>query len=64
MFGFVVKHVDNSAGVLHWNLDPSKYENDPELNKIREERKYTYHDFVDSSKMPNLKEKLATFLIE
>jgi len=51
-------------GVLHWNLDPSKYENDPALNAICEERKYTYRDFVDSSKMPNLKEKLATFLIE
>jgi len=50
--------------VLHWNLDPSKYENDPALNAICEERKYTYRDFVDSSKMPNLKEKLATFLIE
>jgi len=51
-------------GVVHWNLDPTMYENDPELEKIREERGYTYVDYVDSSKMPNLQDKINTFLIE
>ena len=29
-------------GVLYWKLDAKNYENDPELNKIREERGYNY----------------------
>ena len=29
-------------GVLYWNLDPNKYENDPDLNKIRQDRGYSY----------------------
>lgn len=29
-------------GVVHWQLDPDKYENDPELEKIRRSRGYSY----------------------
>lgn len=29
-------------GVLYWHLDPEKYENDPDLQKIREARGYSY----------------------
>ncbi|KAH9622220.1 hypothetical protein KSS87_003843 [Heliosperma pusillum] len=29
-------------GVLYWKLNAKDYENDPELNKIREERGYNY----------------------
>lgn len=38
-------------GVLYWCLDPNKHQNDPELDKIRQDRGYsymvtlTYHDF-------------------
>ncbi|PIN06010.1 putative protein, contains double-stranded beta-helix domain [Handroanthus impetiginosus] len=31
-------------GVLYWHLDPAKYDNDPELNKIRQARGYSYMD--------------------
>lgn len=30
------------AGVLHWELDASKHENDPALDKIRADRGYSY----------------------
>jgi hypothetical protein len=46
------------------SLDASKWENDPALEKICKERGYNYRDFVNSTKMPGLKEKLDTFLIE
>lgn len=29
-------------GVLHWELDADKFENDPDLEKIRQERGYSY----------------------
>lgn len=29
-------------GVLYWHLNPSDYENDEELRKIRESRGYSY----------------------
>ena len=30
------------SGVLNWALDADKFENDPELEKIRQERGYSY----------------------
>ena len=50
--------------MFHSNLDPSKYEDDPELEKICEERGYTFRDFVNSEKIPNLEEKLDHFKTE
>lgn len=32
-------------GVLYWHLDPNNYENDQELNKIRQDRGYNYMVF-------------------
>lgn len=32
----------SELGVLSWRLDADKYETDPELKKIREERGYSY----------------------
>nr|KAF6445800.1 acireductone dioxygenase 1 [Rousettus aegyptiacus] len=37
-------------GVLHWKLDPDKYENDPELEKIRKERNYNWMDIITVSR--------------
>lgn len=31
-----------ALGVLHWVLDADNYEDDPELEKIRKERGYSY----------------------
>lgn len=31
-----------SMGVHHWQLDPSKYESDPELQAIRDEYGFSY----------------------
>jgi 1,2-dihydroxy-3-keto-5-methylthiopentene dioxygenase len=53
-----------SLGVQYWNLDPSKYENDPKLDAICKEQGYSYRDYVDSTKIPNLQDKLDSFLIE
>lgn len=43
-------------GVQYWRLNPAKYESDPELEKIREERGYSYQDIIEVSK-----EKLAGY---
>ncbi|KAL6518269.1 hypothetical protein OROMI_033970 [Orobanche minor] len=34
-------------GVLYWQLDPNIYENDKELQKIRQEMGYNYMDLLD-----------------
>ncbi|KAG6432283.1 hypothetical protein SASPL_103858 [Salvia splendens] len=53
-------------GVLYWNLDPNKYENDPDLNKIRQDRGYSYMDMLDlcPEKVENYDEKLKRFYTE
>lgn len=53
-------------GVLNWVLDADNHEHDPELQKIRQERGYTYHDIVDVSpdKLPNYEAKLKNFYEE
>ncbi|KAI5070093.1 hypothetical protein GOP47_0014436 [Adiantum capillus-veneris] len=53
-------------GVLHWVLDADNYEHDAELQKIRQERGYTYHDIVDVApdKLPNYEAKLKIFYEE
>jgi len=48
-------------GVLYWKLDASLGPDDPTLKKIRNNRGYNFIDYVESTKIPNLKEKLAIF---
>lgn len=53
-------------GVLSWHLDADKYETDPELQQIREDRGYTYTDTITCSpeKLPNYEDKLKSFFEE
>lgn len=53
-------------GVLYWKLDADKYENDPELEKIRNERNYSWMDIITicRDKLPNYEEKIKTFYEE
>ncbi|XP_061066645.1 acireductone dioxygenase isoform X2 [Eubalaena glacialis] len=52
-------------GVL-WMLDADKYENDPELEKIRKERNYSWMDIITicKDKLPNYEEKIKVFYEE
>lgn len=47
-------------GVLYWKLDADKFENDPDLEKIRSDRGYDYQDIVTVSpdKLPNYETKV------
>ncbi|KAG8512331.1 1,2-dihydroxy-3-keto-5-methylthiopentene dioxygenase [Galemys pyrenaicus] len=49
-----------------FQLDADKYENDPELEKIRKERNYSWMDIITISKdkLPNYEEKIKTFYEE
>ncbi|XP_065803396.1 acireductone dioxygenase [Muntiacus reevesi] len=53
-------------GVLYWKLDADKYENDPELEKIRKERNYSWMDIITICKdqLPNYEEKIKMFFEE
>uniref|UniRef100_A0A8C5XZ89 Acireductone dioxygenase n=1 Tax=Microcebus murinus TaxID=30608 RepID=A0A8C5XZ89_MICMU len=53
-------------GVLYWKLDADKYENDPELEKIRRERNYSWMDIITITrdKLPNYEEKIKMFYEE
>ncbi|KAL4694246.1 hypothetical protein H8959_013511 [Pygathrix nigripes] len=53
-------------GVLYWKLDADKYENDPELEKIRRERNYSWMDIITicKDKLPNYEEKIKMFYEE
>ncbi|XP_048387845.1 acireductone dioxygenase [Stegostoma tigrinum] len=53
-------------GILYWKLDPNKFEDDLELQKIRKERNYTWMDIVNIHKdtMPNYEEKVKSFYQE
>lgn len=53
-------------GVLYWKLNAKNYENDPELEKIREERGYNYFDILDlcPEKVENYEQKLKNFYTE
>lgn len=53
-----------TIGVFHKRFNPDIYENDPKLEEFCKENNYTFRDFVDSSKIPNLAEKLDNFKIE
>ncbi|KAF5917271.1 hypothetical protein HPG69_008343 [Diceros bicornis minor] len=47
-------------------LDADKYENDPELEKIRKERNYSWMDIITicKDKLPNYEEKIRMFYEE
>ncbi|KAL6573173.1 Ard4p [Orobanche minor] len=53
-------------GVLYWQLDPNIYENDKELQKIRQERGYNYMDLLDlcHANMENYEQQLRNYYIE
>ncbi|KAG7328529.1 hypothetical protein KOW79_008473 [Hemibagrus wyckioides] len=53
-------------GVCYWKLNADIYENDPELQKIREEKGYSYMDIIDvhPDKLPNYEDKLKMFYEE
>ncbi|XP_063505077.1 acireductone dioxygenase isoform X1 [Pongo pygmaeus] len=48
------------------SLDADKYENDPELEKIRRERNYSWMDIITicKDKLPNYEEKIKMFYEE
>ncbi|KTF95070.1 hypothetical protein cypCar_00014309 [Cyprinus carpio] len=49
-------------GVYHWKLNADIYENDPELQKIREEKGYSYMDIITihPDKLPDYENKNYT----
>ncbi|XP_007902920.1 1,2-dihydroxy-3-keto-5-methylthiopentene dioxygenase [Callorhinchus milii] len=53
-------------GVLYWKLNADKYEDDPELQKIRKERNYSWMDIITIHKdtLPNYEEKIKSFFEE
>ncbi|KAM5263895.1 acireductone dioxygenase [Ctenodactylus gundi] len=53
-------------GVLYWKLDADKYENDPELEKIRRARNYSWMDIITicKDKLPNYEDKIKMFYEE
>lgn len=53
-------------GVLYWHLNPNNYENDEELQKIRQARGYNYMDMLDlcPEKVENYEQKLRNFYTE
>lgn len=55
-----------TLGVLYWKLDADKYENDPELEKIRKDRNYSWMDIITICKdaLPNYEEKIKMFFEE
>nr|AAH59549.1 Acireductone dioxygenase 1 [Danio rerio] len=53
-------------GVFHWKLNADIYENDPELQKIREEKGYSFMDIITihPDKLPDYQNKLKMFYEE
>lgn len=53
-------------GILYWHLDPDKYENDPDLDKIRQDRGYNYMDLLElcPEKVKKYEQKLKNFYTE
>ncbi|KAL7872953.1 hypothetical protein AOLI_G00120240 [Acnodon oligacanthus] len=53
-------------GVFYWKLNADIYENDPELQRIREERGYSYMDIITihPDKLANYEDKLKMFYEE
>ncbi|CAM9422638.1 unnamed protein product [Ectocarpus sp. 4 AP-2014] len=55
-----------SLGVLHWELDADKHADDPALEKIRQDRGYSYQDIITVSpdKLANYEDKIKSFFEE
>uniref|UniRef100_A0A8B9JB20 Acireductone dioxygenase n=1 Tax=Astyanax mexicanus TaxID=7994 RepID=A0A8B9JB20_ASTMX len=53
-------------GVFYWKLNADIYVSDPELQKIREDRGYSYMDIITihPDKLPNYEDKLKMFYEE
>ncbi|XP_056332906.1 acireductone dioxygenase [Danio aesculapii] len=53
-------------GVFHWKLNADIYEDDPELQKIREEKGYSFTDIITihPDKLPDYQNKLKMFYEE
>lgn len=53
-------------GVFHWKLNADIYENDPELQKIQEEKGYSFMDIITihPDKLPDYQNKLKMFYEE
>jgi 1,2-dihydroxy-3-keto-5-methylthiopentene dioxygenase len=53
-------------GVTQWVLNADKYENDPELEQIRNDRNYNYQDIITVSpdKLPDYEKKIKSFFEE
>jgi len=54
----------DALGVLSWKIDADNYDAEGKLAQICQERGYNYRDFVNSTKLPNLQEKLKIFFEE
>jgi 1,2-dihydroxy-3-keto-5-methylthiopentene dioxygenase len=56
----------SDLGVAQWVLDADKFENDPELEQIRNDRNYNYQDIINVSrdKLPNYEQKIKSFFEE
>ncbi|CAN0019280.1 unnamed protein product, partial [Ectocarpus sp. 13 AM-2016] len=54
------------VGVLHWELDADKHADDPALEKIRQDRGYSYQDIITVSpdKLANYEDKIKSFFEE
>jgi len=55
-----------SLGVLYWKMDADNFETDPELQTLRDERGYDYHDIIEVSPttLPGYEDKIKTFYEE
>eukprot|EP00968_Pinguiococcus_pyrenoidosus_P007629 scaffold517_cov255-Pinguiococcus_pyrenoidosus.AAC.3 len=56
----------SQLGVLQWALDADNYKSDPELQKIRDDRGYSYEDIIEVSPdtLPGYDDKIRTFFEE
>lgn len=53
-------------GVLYWTFDPTSYDTDPEYDKLKKERGYSYQDLIVCSpdKLDNYEAKIKSFFDE
>ncbi|XP_078430973.1 acireductone dioxygenase 1-like isoform X2 [Wolffia australiana] len=56
----------SELGVVSWRLDADAYENDENLQKIREARGYSYMDIIEvcPERLPNYETKIKNFFEE
>lgn len=63
---FVSLETLKKLGVLHWNFDPQNYKDNPDFQKLKEERGYTYEDQIEVSPdtLENYETKIKSFYDE